>query len=382
MKEYLKFKLSRNVPIAIGSVVILNGIVHILVSACLLIKVPIPFFKQLQNIINFSAHRHTGVLLGIFFGFCLLIVGKGICEKKRKSWNLAILILIILGVNNLILQAIPQTNIICVVLLISLLVFKKYFTERDEIAMGYQQILAWISVMIAVAYGVCGSYFLRHEFSNIKTWTDAAYFTMVTYSTVGYGEMYPLTQHAKFFTVSMILVGLGSFATTFTFLIGPMIENRLKGVLSIMKKLNNIRNHVILCGYTNLSCALIKQFEEKGIPFIVLENSADKKAEIEQKYITVPGNTFQKDTFINAQINNAKTVITAFENDSDNILTLLTVKEILEESNNKVTRLISRIDNEENIEKAKKLGAAEIVSPTKMAANSIINSSFKSKKSA
>jgi voltage-gated potassium channel len=376
MKEAFKLKLSKNVPIAIGSVVILNGMLHIVVSACLLIKVPIPFFKQLQNIIDFSAYKHTGVLLGIFFGFCLLIVGKGICERKRKSWNLAVLILIILGINNLILQAIPQTNIVCVTVLIFLLIFRKYFTVKDEIDMGYQQILAWLSVIIAVAYGVCGSFFLRHEFSNLKTWTDAAYFTMVTYSTVGYGEMYPITQHAKFFTVSMILVGLGAFATTFTFLIGPMIENRLKGVLNIMKKLNNIKNHVILCGYTNLSCALIKQFEEKHIPFIVLENSMEKKAEIEQKYVTIPGNTFEKETFINAQINNAKVVITAFENDSDNILTLLTVKEILEESKNKVTQLISRIDNEENIEKAKKLGAAEIVSPTKMAANSIINSSF------
>jgi voltage-gated potassium channel len=380
MNENFKLKLSENIPIVIGSIVMLNGIRHIVVSACLLIKVPVPFFRQFKDVIELIGYSHTGVLIGIFFGFCLLIVGKGLCEKRKKSWNVAALILMILGANNLILQTSPQSNILCVLLLTFLLLFRKYFTVRDEVSMGYQQILAWISVAIALAYGVCGSFFLRHEFNNIKTWTDAAYFTMVTYSTVGYGDMFPITQHAKFFTVSMILVGLGSFATTFTFLIGPMIENRLKGVLTVMKKLNNIKNHVILCGYTNLSCALIKQFEKKGISFIILENSIDKRAEIEEKYITVPGNTFEKETFINAQINTAKTVITAFENDSDNILTLLTVKEILEESGNKVTKLISRIDYEENIAKAKKLGAAKIVSPTKMAANSIMNSNFADEK--
>ena len=376
MKTIMEYKLKEKIPIVIGSIIILNGLLHILVSACVLIRIQIPYYEKLKDIVNFSAYEHTGVLLCIFLGFCLLIVGKGICERKKSSWNLAVIFLIVLSVNNFYFQAVPETNILSVLLLLILLVFRKIFTVKNEIGMGYQQLLAWISVLIAVAYGVCGSYYLRHGFSNLKTWTDAVYFTIVTFGTVGYGDIYPLTEHTKFFTISMILVGLGSFATTFTFLIGPMIENRLKGVLSIMKKLNNMHDHVILCGYTSLTFALIKQFEEKNIPFIVLENSTKKRTDIEEKYTTIGGNTFQKETFLNAQINKAKAVITAFEDDSDNILTLLTVKEILEESGNKRTQLISRIDNEENIDRAKKLGAAEIVSPTKMAAKSIIKSTF------
>ena len=376
MNKKLNFNLEKNLPIAIGLVLMLNGILHILISACLLIKLPIPFFEGLQNIGDHSTFRHTGAILGIFLGFCIMIIGKGISERKRKSWILGIIIVIILNVNTICVHALVEVNYLGVAVLILLLVFRKYFNVRNEVAIGYLQILAWLSIFLAVAYGVCGSYFLRHEFNNIKTWTDAAYFTMVTYSTVGYGDMIPITQHAKFFTVSMILVGLCSFATAFTFLIGPMIENRIKGVLNIMKKLSNIKNHVILCGYTNLSSALIAHFEEKNIPFIVLENTPEKKEEIKQKYITVRGNTFQKDTFIDAQINTAKAVIMTFEKDADNILTLLTVNEILEESKNKKTMLISRIENEENIDKAKKLGVVKIISPTKMAASSIMNSNF------
>jgi voltage-gated potassium channel len=138
-----------------------------------------------------------------------------------------------------------------------------------------------------------------------------------------------------------------------------------------MKRINDIHNHVIICGYTNLSKALIKKFKENNVPFIILENSIEKRAELEEDYMTIHSVTYQKETFINARINHAKSVICAFESDSENILTILTVKEVLEEIGNKKVKLISRIDYEENIQKAEKLGVTNIVSPTTMAAASI-----------
>lgn len=366
----------REIPVFIGSLIILNGLIHVVISACLFIKVPIPYFFKFNDIVNLSVYKGASGLFGIFLGFLLIIIGKGVTERKRRSWWFAVIILSLLTINTLYINALPKTHFPNIILLVCLILSVRYFRNRDQISIGYQQMIAWLSIIIAVTYGVCGSYLLRNEFANIKSWSDALYFTIVTYSTVGFGDLHPLTEHAKFFTVSMILVGIGSFATLFTFLIEPIIYNRMKGVLSIMKKIAHISDHVIICGYTRLTIALIKQLEEKNVSFIILENSVDKKTEIEEKYMTIAGNTFQKETFYNAKIDSANSVITAFDNDSDNILTLMTVSEILEETQNKKTKLISRIDNEENIEKAKKLGASEVVSPTKMAASFIMGSSF------
>ncbi|MCF7790426.1 MAG: NAD-binding protein [Victivallales bacterium] len=373
-----RFRLRNKIPQFIGAVTMLYGLVHIVIPACVLIGLHIPYVTRFRHTFKLQNYKETGILLAIFFGFLLYIIGKGLWERKRKAWFITVIILSISIINNFLIQTLPQINIVSLTFLILLLIFYKEFNEKSYSNMGYQQTLAWLSIIIALSYGIFGSYLLRSEFENLNCLSDALYYTVVTYSTVGFGDIFPITRQAKFFTVSMILVGLGSFITTFTFLIGPLIENRLKGVLKIMKKLNNMQGHVILCGYTSLSQALIKEFEEKDIQFIVLENSPERKSEIEEKYITVSGSTFQKKTFLNAQIDKAKAVITVYDNDSDNFLTLFTVKELLDERGNGTTQLISRIENEENIEKAEKLGVSKIVSPTKMAASSIINSSFNS----
>ena len=374
MKKIMIQQFGTRIPILIGSIIIFNGLLHIFVAVIPLFRLAVPELDAVDSILAVTSFQGMGMLVGIFLGFCLIILGKGVCERKRKSWIITVIVLLALCLNNYYTGALPKASFISGALLVALLfTFKLYNEKSEDVAAGYQQMLAWISIIIALGYGIVGSYFLREQFNNLKTLADAVYFTIVTYSTVGYGDINPATQEAKFFTISMIMVGLGAFATTFTFVIGPMIENRIKGVFSIMKKINNIRNHVIICGYTNLGKALIKKFKEKNVPFIVLENSIEKRTELEEDYMTIHGITYQKDTFINARISHAKSVICAFESDSENILTILTVKEVLEETKNNKTKLISRIDYEENIDKARKLGVTDIVSPTTMAAASIYN---------
>ena len=374
MNKNMIRKIEYRVPILIGSIIIISGLLHILVSVMPIFQVAIPDLTEVDSVLAVTTFQGLGMLVGIFLGFCLIHLGRGICERKRKSWIYTVIVLIVLCLNNYYTGALPKASLISGALLIALLITFRFYSEKpDEGATSYQQALAWVSIAIALSYGIIGSYFLREQFSNIKTMVDSVYFTMVTYSTVGYGDITPITQQAKFFTISMILVGLGAFATTFAFVIGPMIQNKLKGVFNIMKRINNIHDHVIICGYTNLSKALIKKFKENNIPFIVLENSMEKRAELEEDFMTIHGNAYQKETFINARISHAKSVICAFENDSDNILSILTVNAVLEDTGNKKTKLISRIDYEENILKARNLGVTDIISPTTMAAASIYN---------
>jgi len=262
------------VPRLLALVIVLNGILYILTT--MLASVDDSFFLKAVHdadyVLNATTTRHLSGLVGLFFGFYLIIIGKGLFRRYRRSWWMAVITLTLLIFNSFTLTAIPALGYLSIGLLVFMLASYRLFPERPPYAlMSYQKIVAWLSILLAVAYSVLGCYMLRSEFNNLKTWTDAVYFTFVTFSTVGYGDISPITQNAKYFTVSIIVIGLGSFATALSFIIGPMIELRMKGVMNIMKKVTDLNNHVILCGYTAVSKALIADLEKDEIPFVFIE---------------------------------------------------------------------------------------------------------------
>ena len=119
--------------------------------------------------------------------------------------------------------------------------FRAEFTHHsDRHRWSYAQVVAVLSIIFALAYGIGGSYLLRAEFDGIETWTDAVYFTVVTYSTLGYGDMFPLSTNARWFVVSMVSIGIGSFFTALTVLLGPLVEHRLRGVFAVLRYLTLI----------------------------------------------------------------------------------------------------------------------------------------------
>lgn len=364
-------------PRVLAMIVVITGVLYIITAA--LTSVDNSFLAKAVHDANYfleatTSHHLSGVV-GLLFGFYLIIIGKGLFYRYRRSWWSAVITLILLIFNSFIFIGIPALGYLSISLLIVLLFSYRLFSERPAYAlMNYQKVVAWLSILLAVAYSVVGCYLLRSQFSNLKTWTDAVYFTIVTFSTVGYGDISPITQNAKYFTVSTILVGLGSFATTLSFIVGPMIENRMKGVMNIMKKVTNINNHVILCGYTALSKALIIDFEKDGVPFVFIEKRSDAVLEIQNLgYKVIPGTSAQKTSFEQARLEKAAAVICAYEDDADNILAILTVNGLLLSHPNEKLKIMTRIEHEENIEKMKSLNVDNIVSPATMAAKAMMD---------
>ena len=177
--------------------------------------------------------------------------------------------MIVLLANNLYRGTTPHTAVVTLTLIAGLSLSHKQFYCRSEVKLGYAQIVALFSVLFALGYGIIGSYALRAQFNNLETWIDAVYFTFVTYSTLGFGDIHPLTAEAKIFVISMIPIGVGSFITAIATLLGPALEKRLKGVLGIMKKFQHITNHVIICGYSNVSESVIDELQERDVPFLI-----------------------------------------------------------------------------------------------------------------
>lgn len=322
-------------------------------------------WSSYSDMVDLIPAPHAGELLSLFLGIILFSLGIGLYQRKFSAWIWSYIFLVLALINSVYGHFQVQTFTASLAYMLLLVLFRKNFRQRNHQRLPYSQIIAWVSILTAISYGTIGSYLLRDEFNGIHNWFDAVYFTLVTYSTVGYGDITPITTNAKVFVASMIIIGVSSFVATLSLVFGPMIENRVKGVLHMMTKLRNLKDHIVICGYNPMSLyAAIQLLEQGQVCLFILKNN-DLQPELESRgFITLVGDATTKETLLNARVNNAKTLISAFESDADNILTVMTAEAIRREQSTRLPkRIITRIDQKQNIDKAKAVGADEVISP-------------------
>lgn len=249
----------------------------------------------------------------------------------------------------------------------------RIFDQQLYLSYGFVFISAF--VIFALVYGVFGSYFLRSQFVNLKTLNDAVYFTLVTYSTVGYGDIFPLTAGAKNFVISMIVMGLVMFTSGITLIVYALNNKIRKTLFHLNKGKVSMTNHIVFVGYGIFTKILIERYRKSGLEFIVIDSGknmdTDRQFLQEQDLLLIspyPGN---KDTLVRARLEEARIVIVSFEQDSDIIFAIMNVAEFLKEVNPR-PRIVAQVYYEENISKALAVGADEIVAPHLMAADRIM----------
>ena len=225
--------------------------------------------------------------------------------------------------------------------------------------------IAVLSIIFALAYGIGGAYLLRAEFSGIETWADAVYFTVVTYSTLGYGDMLPQSANAKWFAISMVIVGIGSFITALTVLLGPLIENRLKGVFAVVSKFQKSVDHIVVCGYTKVTESIVDELRTRQVPFLIIDGREDFVVHLKNSGLDVlQGDPTERAVLEQANLSSAAAVIAATDSDAINTLVALTARALREAGEQHKFRIVVRIEDEENIAKVQSLGVDEIISPS------------------
>jgi voltage-gated potassium channel len=332
---------------------------------------------QVPEYLRLSPVVRTSGILSVLLGGLLLFLGKGLFERRRRAWNLSLLVLAILLANNvyrnLYRGTAPPTAWVTLLLLVGLLVFRKHFRMKIESRLGYGQVVALVSLVFAFTYAIGGSYMLRTEFNGIAGIPDAVYFAVVTYSTVGYGDVTPKTETAKLFTATLIPIGLAAFATALTALIGPAMERRMKGVLNLMQKIQHSTNHVIVCGLTNVSETVIEELQKQGTAYLIVENREDLVEQLRAKgHDVLQGDATRKEVLREASFDNATAVVSAFDSDSENILVAVTAKELRDARPKCTARIVVRIEDEENIQKALRVGADDVVSPSTLGGQQMV----------
>ena len=210
-------------------------------------------------------------------------------------------------------------------------------------------------------------------FAAIEDWPlgDAFYMTVITISTVGFGEVQPLSATGRVFASFLIIGGLGTAIYTFTRLGQVVLEGELLGGLGrrrMRKELSGLKEHYILCGFGRAAKPVAEGLAHKDLPFCVVEsNPANEPALQDLEYLYLIDDATSDEALEDAGVRNALAVLTLLPSDADNLYVTVTAKAL-----NPNVRVIARALDERGEVKLRRGGANEVISPYNLASHRIL----------
>jgi len=196
---------------------------------------------------------------------------------------------------------------------------------------------------------------------------DALYMTVISVATVGFGEIHPLSNAGRIFTMGLIF---GGFAV-FTYSVGVFVEvitrRDMFGLFRIQTMEARIRqftDHYIIVGYTAISQELASVFKRRGVDFVVIEAEANRLRKLKQDNIEffIQGDYFKHESYRKAAVGQARGIITTFKNDSDNITVVVTGR-IVEDATGRDLFIVSTCSDAESKARLERVGADYVISP-------------------
>ena len=194
------------------------------------------------------------------------------------------------------------------------------------------------------------------------TWLEAAYMTFITMTTVGYGEVYPLSPTGRVFTMVTGFAGIASLFYVFGVFMDYLVEMGTSGERRKrqMEKLAAAMNeHVILVGLGRVGNQAAQELTQGREPFVVIENDPERVAwALEHGYTVIEGDATEDEVLKKAGIERAKGLIAATGDDAGNLFIVLSARSL-----NPDLYIVARAEEASVIPKMQKAGANRVIDP-------------------
>jgi len=207
-----------------------------------------------------------------------------------------------------------------------------------------------------IAIGTSGFYVIGgDEWSLI----DSFYMTIITMTTVGFGEVHPLDDIGRLWTSFVIIIGVSGFLYMIAEFGAELLEFSAYKENKKKRKIRKMKNHYIICGYGRMGAVIAKELHAKGYSFVIVELDQYKVDKItELGYQSILGDATIEKTLEEAGLHQASGIVVCLNNDPDNLFVTLTARSLNHEA-----FLVSRCAQISNTAKLKQAGADKVVNP-------------------
>lgn len=349
-----QFSGARTTVILVGLVTVLSFITGLSTLSQGELVLEGPLATLLPDITEFV--RFAGVVSA--FGLAILVYGLN--RGKRLAWYLSLAVLPIIGaVPLLTLETTHIPLFLLVVFTLPLVVVNRAQFDQP-LDLSPLQIASFSSIVGVLVYGSVGSYVLRDQFVDIETWSDAIYYVLITIATVGYGDITPLTTEAKWFSLSIVILGTASFTAAIGALVVPAIENRMAAAVGTMtpKNISLLEDHVIVLGYSDITASLLGELEGERDVVVVTENRDEASTLDDLDIDVLTADPTDESSLHEAQIDEASGIVVATRDDAEDVLAVLSAR-----TANPDVHIVAAANDQQNEERLEQVGADEVISP-------------------
>jgi voltage-gated potassium channel len=198
------------------------------------------------------------------------------------------------------------------------------------------------------------------------SWSESIYMAIITVSTVGYGEVHPLSIHGKLFTACLIIAGVGIITCSLPIIIRYLFEGEFRGIIKAKKMNKYIRSlsgHYVVCGYGAIGRQICAELKKENHEILVVEHDPETVALAEADgFYAIEGDACSNEILINSGVENARGLVIATNEDSTNLLVVLTARGL--QAN---LHIVARTNRQEVTGKLLRAGADKVLFPQAIA---------------
>jgi voltage-gated potassium channel len=213
-----------------------------------------------------------------------------------------------------------------------------------------------IVIISVITYGTVG-------YMIIEGWNfiDSLFMTVITLTTVGYNEIHEMDQAGRIFSIVLILSGVGAMFYALSVGAKILLEGEIRDILGrkrLNKKIENLKNHYIVCGFGRMGSIICNELMQTKSPFVVIESSSELLASMDADILSLQGDATQDSILKQAGIDKAKGLISVLSSDANNLYVVLSARGL-----NPNLRIVARASEEGAEQKLIRAGADSVVSP-------------------
>ena len=261
----------------------------------------------------------------LVLGVGLQVIALGLILKARIAWAFSLVLLI--GVGTFAILGDSGHAGLGIYTLVLILALMAYWRRFDRASVTAGSLFALVSVLSLLIYAVFGTLYLGDEFNPpVHDAGTALYFSIVSMSTVGYGDITPHSGAARLFTASIIILGITVFATSVSAIAGPVIGGNLKRLVKGRFSTAMRKNHIIIAGATPLALSVYDGLRRRGDEVTVIV-----PAGVPQEYPAtadlIEGDPSSVEVLRAAGVTRARYVLALRDDDAENAFIVLATQE-------------------------------------------------------